>query len=337
MTISARIVVVGGGFAGLESAFLLRAKLGARAQITLVSDRDQFLFKPNTIYIPFGASEESLLIPLEKRNRQARHPFRPRRFSSRLDKEARVVRAGGDELPYDYLVLATGAGMRPEEVPGLAEHAETIWTADEMSVLGARLRALVEGDDDGGKRTILFLVPPNNKCAGPLYEIVFMVETWLRRQKTRERFDLVWTTYEPSYIQAFGPKPARRRRRRVRYARHRGAHRRGGHGGDADSVHYENGRAPRLRPARRLSALHRGRRLRPLWAARRRAGFVACDAGSRQRDRRTSGSMPLATRATFRSSRRSWPSCRPTPSPRTSPPASRDESSTFAFDPVRCA
>ena len=50
----ARIVVLGGGFAGLESAFLLRSKLGARAAITLVSDRHDFLFKPNTIYIPFG-------------------------------------------------------------------------------------------------------------------------------------------------------------------------------------------------------------------------------------------------------------------------------------------
>jgi sulfide:quinone oxidoreductase len=34
--------------------------------------------------------------------------------------------AAGEELPYDYLVLATGADMRAEEVPGLAENAETI-------------------------------------------------------------------------------------------------------------------------------------------------------------------------------------------------------------------
>jgi sulfide:quinone oxidoreductase len=102
-------------------------------------------------------------------------------------------------------VLATGAGMRAEEVPGLAEHAETIWTAAEMASLGEKLRALVV-DAGEERRTILFLVPPNNKCAGPLYEIVFMVETWLRRQGARHRFDLVWTTYEPSFIAAFGPK-----------------------------------------------------------------------------------------------------------------------------------
>ncbi|MGH3085563.1 MAG: NAD(P)/FAD-dependent oxidoreductase, partial [Gaiellaceae bacterium] len=63
---SVRIVVVGGGFAGLESAFLLRSRLGDRARLTLVSDRDTFLFKPNTIYIPFGGKLDPLLIPLAR-------------------------------------------------------------------------------------------------------------------------------------------------------------------------------------------------------------------------------------------------------------------------------
>jgi NADH dehydrogenase FAD-containing subunit len=205
MTAPARIVVLGGGFAGLESAFWLRAKLGDGADITVVSDRDEFLFKPNTIYIPFGSSEESLLISLEQATSKRGIHFLKGAFES-LDPERRLVRAAGRELAYDYLVLATGADMRPDEVPGLAEHAETIWTPGEMASLGARLRALVEESADGRTRTIHFLVPPNNKCAGPLYELVFMVETWLRRRKVRDRFELAWTTYEPSYIAAFGPK-----------------------------------------------------------------------------------------------------------------------------------
>jgi sulfide:quinone oxidoreductase len=74
-----------------------------------------------------------------------------------------------------------------------------------MASLRRRLRELL-ASPTGERRTILFLVPPNNKCTGPLYELVFMVETWLRRQGARKRFDLVWATYEPSYIAAFGPK-----------------------------------------------------------------------------------------------------------------------------------
>jgi sulfide:quinone oxidoreductase len=48
------VVVLGGGFGGLEAAFYLRHRLGDRVDLTLVSDQDHFLFKPNTIYIPFG-------------------------------------------------------------------------------------------------------------------------------------------------------------------------------------------------------------------------------------------------------------------------------------------
>jgi sulfide:quinone oxidoreductase len=200
-----RVVVVGGGFAGLESAFLLHQKLGDRAAITLVSDRDEFLFKPNTIYIPFGGSEESLLIPLDKPTAKRGIDLVHGPFES-LDREARIVRAGARELPYDYLVLATGAAMRPDEVPGLDEYAETIWNPREMESLGQRLHGLLDSAANGRPQTILFLVPPNNKCAGPLYELVLMVDTWLRRRHARDAFRIVWTTFEPSYIAAFGPK-----------------------------------------------------------------------------------------------------------------------------------
>ncbi|HXF97834.1 MAG TPA: FAD-dependent oxidoreductase [Gaiellaceae bacterium] len=205
MTQTQNIVVLGGGFAGLEAAFLARERLGERARITLVSDRDEFLFKPNTIYIPFGADPASLLIPLAKPAAKQGIGF-VKGVVEGVDPARGTAHVSGGVLPWDYLVIATGAGMAPEEVPGLSEHAETIWTPAEMASLGERLRALVEDAKRGARRRILFLVPPNNKCAGPLYEMVFMTETWLRRQGVRDRFELVYTTYEPTFIAAFGPK-----------------------------------------------------------------------------------------------------------------------------------
>jgi len=204
-----RIVVLGGGFAGLESAFSLAARLGRRAQITLVSDRDEFLFKPNTIYIPFGADPARLLIPLAKPARR-REIELERACVGTVDTDRRRVELVGahlgKHLSYDFLVIATGAAMRPEEIPGLGDHAETIWTPEQMLSLRARLDELLRRARSGRRKTVLFAVPPGNKCAGPLYEIVFMLDTWLRRRRVREHADIVFTTYEQSYIQAFGPK-----------------------------------------------------------------------------------------------------------------------------------
>jgi len=201
----ANIVIAGGGFAGLESAFMLRSKLRDRARITLVSDRRDFLFKPNTIYIPFGGKLEPLMIPLSQPTGKRDIELVSGSVAG-VDADAGRVDVDGRSLDYDFLVLATGAGMAPGEIPGLQAHAETIWTPAEMASLGRKLADAISSAREGKRRTILFTVPPGNKCAGPLYEIVLMTDTYLRRQKVRDRFQLVWATYEQTFIQAFGPK-----------------------------------------------------------------------------------------------------------------------------------
>jgi NADH dehydrogenase FAD-containing subunit len=200
------ITILGAGFAGLETAFLLRMRLRDRADLTLVSEREAFTFRPNTIYVPFGADPSDLVVDLAK-------PFRRRRVEfvqgtvSGVDPDAHEVElADGRKVGYDKLVIATGANMRAEEIPGLAEHAATIWTP--QSMLGVRKRfERVRDDAKAGRPSrVLFLIPPNNKCAGPLYEIVMMFETWLRRSGAREPVEITWSTFEESYIQAFGPR-----------------------------------------------------------------------------------------------------------------------------------
>ena len=202
---SARVIVLGGGFGGLEAAFDLRMLAGDRARITLVSDRDHFVFKPNSIYVPFGLDPARLEVPLAdpaaRRGIELVHGH-----AHEIDPDARTVAVDGRELPYDFLIVATGSGMRPEEVPGLAEHAISTWTSDDMLRLRDAFAGLEAGANRGRRRRVLFCVPPNNKCAGPLYEIVLMLETWLRRRGAREHTEVAWSTFEDTYIQAFGPR-----------------------------------------------------------------------------------------------------------------------------------
>jgi sulfide:quinone oxidoreductase len=206
MSAKLNILVLGGGFAALETAFLLRMRLHDDVDIRLVCDSDRFVFRPNSIYVPFGADPESLYVPLDK-------PLGRRDIdlvvgrATAVDPDARLVSLeDGQRFAYDRLVIATGAGMRPEEVPGLTEHAATIWTPGSMLGVRHRFEDVRARAAVGERQRVLFLVPPNNKCAGPLYEVVLMFETWLRRQGVREHVDITWSTYEESYIQAFGPR-----------------------------------------------------------------------------------------------------------------------------------
>jgi NADH dehydrogenase FAD-containing subunit len=206
MTAKPRVLILGAGFAGLEAAFLLRLRMHEQVEIAIVSDSESFLFKPNTIYIPFGADPDSFFVSLTKPTRKQNINLVEGR-AREIDPDRKLVSLeDGSSLPYDFLVIGTGSDMRPDEVPGLAEHAATIWTPAAMSDLGRRIESVRERAAGGVNQEILFNVPPNNKCAGPLYEIVFMLETWLRRKKVRDRVKLTYSTFERSFIQAFGPR-----------------------------------------------------------------------------------------------------------------------------------
>jgi NADH dehydrogenase FAD-containing subunit len=201
-----RIVVLGAGFAGLETAFSLRQQIDDRSEITVVSADEDFIFKPNTIYLPFGGDERRLHVGLAK-------PLFRRHINLKLggvsgfDPNAQAVSlSDGTCLRYDYAVIATGATMRPEEIPGLGQYAQTIWTPLQMHRLGNRLTELRAAAKSGRHQRVQFVVPPNNKCAGPLYEMALMLETWLRRHRIRDLVEITWDTYEKTYIQAFGPR-----------------------------------------------------------------------------------------------------------------------------------
>ena len=201
-----RVVILGAGFAGLETAFLLRMRLRDRVDLTVVSKSPSFTFRPNSIYVPFGADPADLDVDLHKAFGHRRVHFVEGTVAG-VDASAHEVElADGQRVTYDKLVIATGADMRAEEIPGLAEHAATIWTTDGMLGVRERFERVRADAQQGRNSRVLFLIPPNNKCAGPLYEVVMMLETWLRRAGVRERVEITWSTFEESYIQAFGPR-----------------------------------------------------------------------------------------------------------------------------------
>lgn len=200
-----RVVVVGGGLAGMETLFALRQRLGDRVDLTLVADRDEFEFRPSTVYVPFGGAEDDLQIPVTApAERQGIAVVRGEVAWVETEPK-RLALTDGHLLDYDYLVLATGAAMRPERIPGLAGHAHLVGSLEQMRELGRTLRRVRDAAVDGSPQHVLFLVPPGNGWPGPVYELAFMLETWLRRSRVRDLVCLTFATFEDRYLEAFGP------------------------------------------------------------------------------------------------------------------------------------
>ena len=171
----------------------------------MISDSNYFLFKPNSIYVPFGEDPEKLRIDLNEPTRRKHIDF-IRARAERIDPVNRLVHLPHMEVAFDYLIIATGAAMRPLEVPGLSENAITIWTPEDMLKLREKYAGIVQAARAGKRSQILFLIPPGNRCPGPLYEMALMTDTWLREQGVRDQVGITWSTFENGYAQAFGPR-----------------------------------------------------------------------------------------------------------------------------------
>jgi NADH dehydrogenase len=120
-----RVVVLGGGFAGVETVTAMERRLRGRTdvEITLVSDRNYLLFTPLLPQVGSSLVEPRHIIqPI--RDLRGNRAFRFRRdrvLSVDFDRK-RVVMAEG-ALEYDRLVIAMGGVTPTFGIPGAEEHA----------------------------------------------------------------------------------------------------------------------------------------------------------------------------------------------------------------------
>jgi len=131
-----RILILGGGFAGLHLVRHLERRLRpGEAEVTLIDRSNYSLFTPLLYQVATGelpphAVAYPLRVPL------ARAGFRFLRTEvEAIDVEKRVARTADGELPYDIAVIALGSVTNDFGTPGVREHAVTLkWLEDGRAV-----------------------------------------------------------------------------------------------------------------------------------------------------------------------------------------------------------
>ena len=201
-----RVVVLGTGLAALESAFSLNARLSGRVDLEVVCEHEEFVLRPNLVYVPFGADPWTSSLRVEEvLGRKGIVCSRGRVDGIDADM-GRVHLAGGRRLTYEHLVIATGAAPCRQAVPGLQEHAAIVWGWEEMLSLRERFMQLRGRAREGSRQRALFVVPRHNRWAQPVYEVALMLDTWLRRERVREHVELGFVTHEAAFLEAGGPR-----------------------------------------------------------------------------------------------------------------------------------
>lgn len=159
-----RVLIAGGGVAGLEALLALRDLAGDRVKLTLLSPEPEFVYRPMAVGEPFG------------RGRAAHHDLA--RIAADLEAKlvdgalaevdadaGAAITASGERLSYDALLVAVGAGSEPAYGRALTWTPET-----DPQLFGGLLRDI----DEGYVKRVAFVVPPGVAWVLPAYELALM-------------------------------------------------------------------------------------------------------------------------------------------------------------------
>jgi sulfide:quinone oxidoreductase len=185
-----KVLVLGGGFAGVEAAIYLRKQ---KLEVTLVSDRDYFYIYPTSIWIPTGgATKADISVPLADLAKKHGFEVIVDPVTSFEAKEKKVTLTSEKVLDdFEYIVVAMGQDKIQHK--GMENTLSICGKPEEAEEMKVRLDALVA--KGSGKIAMGFGGNPKDTSAvrgGPAFEVLFNVHNMLKKKGVRDKFELTF-------------------------------------------------------------------------------------------------------------------------------------------------
>ena len=198
---AARIVVLGGSFAGLTAAYKLKRELGDRAEVTIVARDPRFVFIPSLIWVvPGWRKPGQISFDLEPALRRHDIDFR-HAVAEQIEPAQNVLKTDRGDVGYDYLVIASGPRYDWSVVPNLGPADGTTWSVCNLPHAMEAAKAWLDFVQDPGP--VVIGSTQGASCFGAEYEVAFNIDRALRQAKIRKQASLTFFTAEP-FLGHFG-------------------------------------------------------------------------------------------------------------------------------------
>jgi NADPH-dependent 2,4-dienoyl-CoA reductase/sulfur reductase-like enzyme len=185
----AKVVIVGGGYAGATAARYLRLWSQGSVAVTLIEPNAQFISCPLSNLV-LGGSMQLPELTMDYAALQKLHGVEVLRDTvTSIDAAARrVTLSGGQSLAYDRLIVSPGIDFMYDGLPGLQTDAaqERVLHAWKAGAQTVALRKQLEAMPDGGRYALIIPVAPYRCPPGP-YERACQIAHYFKQAKPKSK------------------------------------------------------------------------------------------------------------------------------------------------------
>lgn len=196
------IIIAGSGFASCTAIRTLRNE-GFSGKISVISPQPELFYYPSLIWVPAQKRDKADLT-VDLRGFYKRHQVEHIAAQvTSVDKDSKTVNTDAGDYAFDALIIGSG-GRYLQKLPGIENANIACRGWDDTKNFSDKLAKL-----EGGTVAFGFAGNPKEPSAmrgGPVFEFLFGVDTLLKQQGRRDKFDLVFFSPAPRPGQRLGDK-----------------------------------------------------------------------------------------------------------------------------------
>ena len=192
------VLILGGGFGGLSTANEIRKTFSSsKVKITIIDKKDWFMVGFAKLWIIRGTRTfENSTGSLNNLSKKDINFFKDE--IQNIDLENKKVKTKNTEFDYDFLIIALGASLAPEKIPGLVQNGLNLYDHQQLTEIRKRLTSM-----KSGKIAIAIMGMPY-KCPPAPFEACLLIDSLLQENKTRDSIQIHMYSPAPLTLPAAG-------------------------------------------------------------------------------------------------------------------------------------
>jgi len=194
------VLILGGGFGGLAAANEIRNNLtSSQVKITVIDKKDWFMVGFAKLWIikgirTFENSIGSLNQLIKKEINFLKEEI------IQIDLQNKQIKTTTKTLSYDFLIIAMGAVLAPEKIPGLSENGMNLYDHKQLTEIHKKIRNMRSGN------IAISIMGMPYKCPPAPFEASLLIDSMLRDAGVRESIQIHFYSPAPITLPAAGPE-----------------------------------------------------------------------------------------------------------------------------------